>query len=218
MIREILPDVVAAEEAFDDSQPVPLFPEEEAVIVNAVDKRRREFATARVCARRALARLGFAPVAILPGARGAPGWPPGVTGSITHCAGYRGCAVARARDIRALGIDAEPHGRLPDGVLAAVSSSAERSRLGHLTAAVPTVHWDRLLFSAKEAIYKAWFPLTQQWLGFEDADVSIDPVDGTFTVRLLLDGPPGPCSAFEKVCGRWLVGSGLIVTTLAIPA
>ena len=46
------------------------------------------------------------------------------------------------------------------------------------------VHWDRVLFSAKESIYKAWFPLTGRWLGFEEASLSIDPAAGTFAARL----------------------------------
>ena len=97
MIADILPSPVAAEEAFDDAGEVVLFPEEQAVIANAVDKRRLEFTTARACARVALGKLGLPPVPIVPGPRGAPRWPAGVVGSITHCAGYRACAVARDR-------------------------------------------------------------------------------------------------------------------------
>jgi hypothetical protein len=89
--------------------------EEEELIGRAVEKRRREFGTARACARRALADLGRVPAPIVRGEKGAPVWLDGVVGSITHCAGYRGAAVAEARDVRALGIDAEPHGKLPDG-------------------------------------------------------------------------------------------------------
>ena len=99
MIEAILPAEAAAEEAFSDPPGVALFPEEEAVIAKAVDKRRREFTTARACARAALARLGLPPVPIVPGLRGAPQRPDGVVGSMTHCAGYRACAVARDRDL-----------------------------------------------------------------------------------------------------------------------
>ncbi|MCA1694305.1 MAG: 4'-phosphopantetheinyl transferase, partial [Actinobacteria bacterium] len=54
MIEKILPDVVASGEAFDDPLDAVLFPEEEAVITRAVEKRRREFRTVRLCVRRAL--------------------------------------------------------------------------------------------------------------------------------------------------------------------
>jgi 4'-phosphopantetheinyl transferase EntD len=46
--------------------------------------------------------------------------------------------------------------------LAAVSSAVERDRLGALAVRFPGVHGDRLLLSAKETIYKSWFPLTQK--------------------------------------------------------
>jgi len=213
-----VPAAAAAEEAFSDPPGVALFPEEEAIIAKAVEKRRREFTTARACARVALARLGLPPVPIVPGVRGAPQWPRGVVGSMTHCAGYRACAVARDKDLLAIGLDAEPHDKLPDGVLEAVSSAEERKRLAALAAAVPGTHWDRMLFSAKESVYKAWFPLTQRWLGFEDASVTIDPETGTFTARLLVDGPRFNEVPLAGFTGRWLVDRGLIITAIAVPA
>ena len=69
----------------------------------------------------ASARLGVPPAPILPGERGAPQWPAGYAGSITHCAGYRAAAVARTREMLTIGVDAEPHDVLPDGVLDHVS-------------------------------------------------------------------------------------------------
>jgi 4'-phosphopantetheinyl transferase EntD len=218
LIEAILPTVAAVEEAFGDPPGAALFPQEEAVIARAVDKRRREFTTTRACARAALARLGLPPVAIVPGQRGAPQWPDGVVGSMTHCAGYRACAVARDKDLLTIGLDAEPHDKLPDGVLGAVASEEERKRLATLAAAAPGTHWDRILFSAKESVYKAWFPLTLRWLGFEHASVTIDPEAGTFTARLLVAGPRVndlPLTAFS---GRWLIDRGLIVTAIAVPA
>jgi 4'-phosphopantetheinyl transferase EntD len=140
-----------------------------------------------------------------------------VVGSITHCAGYRACAVARDRDVVTIGLDAEPHDNLPDGVLEAVASTGERAALSARAAAAPGVHWDRMLFSAKESVYKAWFPLTYRWLGFEDAVVDIDPAHGTFTARLLVDGPVVGGAALTGFDGRWLVSDGLIVTTIVVP-
>jgi len=218
VIELILPAEAAAEEAFSDPPGVTLFPEEEAVIARAVDKRRREFTTARACARAALARLGFPPVPIVPGLRGAPQWPAGVVGSLTHCAGYRACAVARDQDLRTIGLDAEPHGKLPGGVLAAVASPGERERLTALAAAQPGTHWDRVLFSAKESVYKAWFPLARRWLGFEDVSVTIDPATGTFTARLLVEGPRLDAVILTGFTGRWLVAGGLIITAITVPA
>jgi 4'-phosphopantetheinyl transferase EntD len=217
VIGDILPPQVVAVEAFGDVLDIELFPEEEAVIAKAVGKRRREFTTARACARGALAKLGLPAVPIVPGPRGAPQWPSGVVGSITHCAGYRAAAVAHAGDVVTIGLDAEPHAPLPKGVLDAVSVADERARLAALAAARPDVCWDRLLFCAKETVYKAWFPLTGRWLGFEDASVTIDPDGHTFTARLLVDGPIVNGSAITGFEGRWLVRDGLITTAIVIP-
>jgi 4'-phosphopantetheinyl transferase EntD len=217
VIGDILPPPVAAEEAFGDLPGTVLFAEEEAVIARAVDKRRREFTTARACARTALGKLGLPPVPILPGFRGAPQWPAGVVGSITHCDGYRACAVARDSDIVTIGLDAEPHDRLPDGVLDAVSLAPERERVAELTAAVPGVCWDRMLFCVKESVYKAWFPLTNRWLGFEEARVDFDPASQSFTAQLLVSGPVVNGRTLTGFTGRWLVSQGLIVTAIVIP-
>lgn len=217
MIGDILPPKLVAEEAFSDRLDVALFPEEEEVIARAIDKRRREFTTARACARAALAKLGIPAVPILPGERGAPQWPAGVVGSITHCDGYRAAAVALGSDIATIGLDAEPHAPLPGGVLNAVSLPPERARLAELAVSAPGLCWDRMLFCAKEAVYKAWFPLTGRWLGFGDAHVDFDPIGETFTARLLVPGPVVNGEELTGFSGRWLVRSGLIVTAIALP-
>jgi enterobactin synthetase component D / holo-[acyl-carrier protein] synthase len=214
VIHELLPPGVSAAEAFGDPPGARLFPEEEAAVLRAVTKRRREFTTARACARAALAQLGFPPAPIVPGPRGAPQWPPGVVGSITHCRGYRACAVARSQDVATIGLDAEPHGPLPDLVLGTIATSGEHVRLASLTAAAPAVSWDRLLFSAKESVYKAWFPLTHRWLGFGDAVIDIDPAAGTFTAQLAVDGLVVDGQALGQLSGRWLIRQGLIITAI----
>lgn len=216
MLEEILPSAVVAEEAFADPPGVPLFPEEAAVVANAVAKRRDEFTTARYCARAALRRLGVAPMPILPGERGAPRWPAGIVGSMTHCLGYRAAALARRRDAVTIGIDAEPNEPLPNGVLDAVSLEAERALLARLAHDAPRVHWDRLLFSAKESVYKAWYPLTGRWLDFAEADVAIDPAAAGFTARLLVPGPVVAGRERREFAGRYLVRGGLVVTAIAV--
>jgi 4'-phosphopantetheinyl transferase EntD len=217
VIEQILPPEVMAEEAFGDLTDVTLFPEEEQAVSRAVDKRRREFTTARGCARAALARIGVPAAPILPGLRGAPGWPSGVVGSITHCEGYRACAVARDSQIRTVGLDAEPHDRLPDGVLGAIGLPEEQSRVAALARIEPAICWDRILFSAKESVYKAWFPLTQRWLGFEEARIDFDPGNHSFTADLLVDGPVVNGRPLTGFTGRWLVSRNLIVTAIVIP-
>ncbi|MEU4382813.1 4'-phosphopantetheinyl transferase family protein [Micromonospora echinofusca] len=217
MIEQILPPAVAVAEAFTDPAGLTLFPEEEALVARSVEKRRREFTTVRHCARLALGELGLDPVPIVSGARGAPVWPGGVVGSMTHCDGYRAAVLGRTTAFATLGVDAEPHAPLPEGVLDAIALPAERTRTTALSAARPTVCWDRLLFSAKEAVYKAWFPLTGRWLDFSEADIVIDPA-GTFEARLLVPGPVLGGTPVTAFAGRFLVERGLLATAISIPA
>lgn len=217
MIERILPPAVAVAECFTDPAGLTPLPEEEPLVAAAVEKRRREFTTVRHCARQALAELGVDPVPILTGERGAPIWPAGIVGSMTHCDGYRGAVLGRASAFATLGVDAEPHAPLPEGVLDAIALPAERARIAALSTARPDVSWDRLLFSAKESVYKAWFPLTRRWLDFAEADITIDPA-GTFVARLLVPGPVlggVPITAFT---GRFLVDGGLVMTAIAVAA
>ena len=218
MIEAVLPDAVVSAEAFADPPDATLFTEEEALLARAVEKRRREFTTARHCARQALAELGVAPAPILPGLRGAPQWPDGIVGSMTHCAGYRAAAVARSSAVATVGIDAEPHDQLPDGVLRAIARGPEEAHLRDLAVRRPGTHWDRLLFCAKEATYKAWFPLMQEWLGFEDAEVTIDPDARTFTSRLLVDGPVVAGRRLDGFAGRFTATPDHLATAIAVPA
>ncbi|WP_329232510.1 4'-phosphopantetheinyl transferase family protein [Streptomyces canus] len=224
MIEEILPDSVVAVEAYGHDEPenATLYPEEAALVALAVPKRRREFTVVRACARRAMVKLGVPPQPVLPGERGAPRWPAGLTGSMTHCDGYCAAALVRTADLASLGIDAEPHGPLPEGVLEGVSLPGERVRLRELAGTHPAVHWDRLLFSAKESVYKAWFPLTGKWLDFTEADIEIlvdpaQPSSGTLRAELLV---PGPLVGGERrgvFEGRWTVQGGLVATSMTVP-
>lgn len=220
VIGELLP---AAAVVVDARGPLPgeaLLPEEEPLVARAVEKRRAEFTTVRTCARRALGRLGLPPAPLLSGDKREPLWPAGVVGSLTHCAGYGAAAVAWASDLATVGIDAEPHDKLPDGVLERVSLPVEQRELRALPAGV---HWDRLLFSAKESVYKAWFPLARCWLGFEDARLAFtpgpDPTRGTFTAELLVPGlPPVAGRAVRVLPGHYAVGGGLLATAISLPA
>jgi 4'-phosphopantetheinyl transferase EntD len=224
MIEELLPDTVVTVEAYGHDEPghPRLYPEEEAVVAQAVHKRRREFAAVRSCARRAMEKLGVPPQPVLPGERGAPRWPAGLTGSMTHCDGYCAAALVRAGDLASLGIDAEPDGPLPDGVLDTVALPAEQERLRRLGRDHPGTHWDRLLFSAKESVYKAWFPLTGQWLDFSEADIEIvvasgEPPYGSFRAELLVPGPVVGGRRLGHFEGRWTAGRGLVATAVAVP-
>jgi 4'-phosphopantetheinyl transferase EntD len=204
---------VSVIEAYADDAHLDLLDGERLVVDGAIASRVSEFATTRRCARDALEQLGRARVPILAGRHREPLWPSGVVGSITHCPGYRGAAVASAALGTTIGIDAEPNEPLPPGVLEVVSRPAERRALARLRAVEPAVAWDRLLFSAKEAAYKAWFPIVGTWLGFEDVELTFGA--GTVVAEIsppCAGKPPGPEPLV--MTGRWAldVGRRLLVT------
>lgn len=239
MLANLLPPEVAVEEVFGDPEDAVLLPGEEAVISRAVDKRRLEYTTTRHLARIALGRLGLPPVAIGTGGNREPLWPAGIVGSMTHCRGFRAVAVARIGDgvsqgggdgsaaavsvaaraasataVTGLGIDAEPHGPLPDGVFDTIARPDEMGALAELAAQRPQVRWDRLVFSAKESVYKAWFPVARRWLGFGEASVEFTPendLSGTFSARIRQSGAP-----ITRMTGRWTIESGLVLTAVTL--
>jgi 4'-phosphopantetheinyl transferase EntD len=216
----VIPDGlgVEAEDCFDDPPGLPMWPEEAAIVAGAVAVRRSEFTTVRHCARTALARLGVPAGPILPGARGAPIWATGVVGSMTHCRGYRAAAVARASDAAAIGIDAEPHVPLPSGVERLVARAGESDHLRQLAALDDTVHWDTLLFSAKECLYKVWFPLMGEWLGFEQAEIQFRPEIRTFEARLHVAGPVLNGRPVQLFSGQFHLAGGLVLLAIVVPS
>jgi 4'-phosphopantetheinyl transferase EntD len=216
MLNLILPAGVESEERFGQARGDFLFAEEEKIIAHATQARRREYAAVRSCARACLERLGYPPVPILPGVGGAPTWPAGVQGSMTHCPGYAAAAVGPVAQITAIGIDAEPDAPLPDGVLNLIATPAEQDRLATIQREADSRNWDRLLFSAKEAVYKTWFPLVGDWLDHQDAEIVFHPHDRTFTALLTRDGLTVDGRHIHRLHGRWAHQQGILLTAITL--
>ena len=215
MIAQLLPGSAVSEVAYGDPPGARLHPAEAAAVARAVESRRREFTSVRHCARLALEQLGVPYRPLVPGPRGEPDWPAGVVGSMTHCEGFRAAVVARSRDLASVGIDAEPHRPLPAGLLDTIALPEEGRRIRALLGRHPRVAWDRLLFSAKEAVYKAWFPLTGVVRDFSEADLVLDP-DGTFRAELLAPAPLVDGREVPVLHGRWIVRDGLLATAVTL--
>jgi 4'-phosphopantetheinyl transferase EntD len=211
----LLPEHVCVEELRGDltAYPDDLMAAERDVVRRAAPRRRGEFAAVRGCARRALVRLGVPAGPILPDDGGAPLWPEGVVGSMTHTDGYCAAAVASARLVRSVGIDAEIHHHLDDGVRSLVLTRPEQERLRGLPRGLC---WDMVSFSGKEAVFKAWYPLGLAWLSFHDVVLRFQPERGGF-VATVRPSPrtarPIPVMAIE---GRFGLRDGVIMTTVVV--
>lgn len=214
---ELLPPTVAVAEARNYESVEPLLAEEASFIAGARAERRREFAMGRCLARRAMGLHGMQAVPLLPGFGGAPAWPQGLVGSITHCHGYCAVAVGLGRLVGGIGIDAEVNEALPPGVAALVLREEERDWLAeHGTR---EIHWDRVLFSAKESFYKVWYPLTGLWLEFQHVRITVHPDRESFRGELVLPvAAPRPTDHPDLFSGRFTVAGGLLQTAITLPA
>jgi enterobactin synthetase component D len=139
--------------------------------------RRVDFLAGRLAAAEAMRRIGLDDVGVLGRTpEGAPAWPEGVTGSISHHSGIA-CAVASDSAL-GMGVDIAP--RLDDSQLRAVVRRClidpERERWQ----SPPEV---AVVFAAKESIYKAAHPRVGRYIGFDEADI-IEQSGGAWTARL----------------------------------
>ncbi|WP_147114322.1 4'-phosphopantetheinyl transferase [Tateyamaria sp. syn59] len=154
--------------AADPSAPATaLLPPERAATTGMIDTRLREFSAGRAAARQAMATLGLPPAAIPMQGNRAPHWPAGLFGSITHTSHAALAIVARSTAAQSIGIDLEEATPLPQDLWDVVLTPAERARTRDGAIA-------KRIFSAKEAAYKAQFPITEQPLEFTDMTIKFE--------------------------------------------
>jgi 4'-phosphopantetheinyl transferase EntD len=199
LARLLVPGLFGAE-IVDVGQPVQLHPEEEIHVARAGEVRRRDFALGRSCARAALKPLGFGQAVIPKAQAGAPVWPPGLLGSITHTKAYAAALAGRSRDFCLIGVDAERVGGIGEDLWPRLFSGAEREQL--------LMTRDRslmatLLFSAKEACYKAW--QLKAAPAFRDIHIALEE-DGFVAAH-----------ADQTLKGRYAVKDDLVLTMAFAP-
>ena len=171
LLRPLLPDtVLLADMAPSLADPDQLLPPERAQIAQAVDKRKREYAAGRQLFRQLLAGHAVAPAPLLNDRDRVPVWPDGVVGAITHCDSLCAVALASSADTAGLGIDLEPARPLPHDVHALVLRDAEHAALRGLPTAWRALG-PTLAFCAKEALYKALYPSTREFLDFQQVEL-----------------------------------------------
>jgi 4'-phosphopantetheinyl transferase EntD len=155
---------------------------ERHLVADAHPARQRDFAAGRVLARGLLAKMGVNPAPLLIGRHGAPQWPVGVVGSLSHHDGVCAVALARRAQIAALGIDVEPSWPLDPELFATICVQRE---LQWLNSRPPSARGllARLIFSAKESAYKCQYPLSGVPLEFTDLEIELDLEGMRFIAR-----------------------------------
>jgi 4'-phosphopantetheinyl transferase EntD len=171
-LAALFPVKVEAAELHGAGDPSLLFPIERAGKERWAEKRIREFAAGRQCAREALSRLGHAPGPLLSLPDRRPDWPAGIVGSITHCTGLACAVVASSQHVRSLGLDVEVADAVDEHLWPRILNAAERAWLQACPSDERKI-WATTIFSAKESFYKCQYPVTGHWLEFEDAHVEL---------------------------------------------
>lgn len=201
-----LPPGVSLQMAIVGAQQPALHPLEEVAAAGMADSRRREFAAGRACARLALAELGFGAPGIARGPDREPLWPAGAVGSIAHNHRLAAAALARSGELRSIGIDLEDDGPLEEEVIATILRPAECRRL---RAAGTLGSTARLVFSAKESVYKCLWPLCRTFLDFRDVELDLDLAGRSFTAST---EAPVARGLTPGLAGRWCAAGGMVFT------
>lgn len=191
-----------------------LYPAEIEIIQNSAALRRSQFTAGRTCAHRALLRLGVPESPILKGDHGEPLWPGDIVGSISHCHDYAVAAVGHRRDYMGIGLDIEPAEPLDKELHSQVCTPDEINSFDVL----PQLNrhlLERIIFSAKETVYKCFFPLTGRFLDFGDISIMHGETPGEF--RAALSGPiPSIQTQTSDLKGRYLLITDHIITAMAL--
>ncbi|MFP4203995.1 MAG: 4'-phosphopantetheinyl transferase [Opitutales bacterium] len=148
-------------------------------VSTAVPVRRNAFLAGRRCAREALRLLDGPVCALPPGPKGPPRWPDGWVGSISHTRELACAVVSENRSVVCLGVDIERTDRIRAGAMRRVTHPKESAFANGDPVRAS------LLFSAKEAFYKAQFPLWEAALNFQDVALKIDPASGRASIAEL---------------------------------
>jgi enterobactin synthetase component D len=144
-------------------------------VQRAVAKHQAEYVAGRICARAAIEALQHGPVFPGMGPNRAPQWPAGLAGAITHADGQAAALVGLNLYWQGIGLDLEriiPEQEAHE-IAGGILTPREQNRLSKLPASLQA-QWITLVFSVKESLFKALFPLTYQSFYFHDAQLVND--------------------------------------------
>ena len=190
------------------------FPTELDEMPRAVDSRRREYVAGRVAAHRAMEKLGLSARPVLSNRSRAPSWPRGLVGSLSHNKTTCIAVVARASQVKSLGVDVEDDSPLGADLVATICTLEERAWLA-TQSEDDRGRLAKLIFCAKEAVYKCQFPVSHKVLDFDAVLVTPDVDTGQFEATFLAG--TGPFRVGDRLNGRFALAGGLIHTAVVLP-
>ena len=146
-------------------------PDEWEDIAAAAPARQREFTAGRLLARALGEKLGLPPIPLRRAEDRSPVWPADRTGSLSHCNTLCAAAVGKRSAIQSIGVDIETIGRVEQKLWPTLFTEKEADYFSSL-APEKVARETTLFFSAKESFYKCQYPLTQEWVGFQDVEIT----------------------------------------------
>jgi phosphopantetheine--protein transferase-like protein len=212
-IQPLFSDCVVTECCRVEEKEYKLYPEERVAIKKAVPKRQQEFGAGRLCARKALTRLGIKKYPLCKGPDGLPVWPDGIIGTISHSHTWCGAAVARHEDLRGIGLDIETIDRVSMQIAKKVLTPAEMEWVN--ASDKEAQKWLALMFSAKETIFKCVTPVYGKWFGFSDMVIINITEEQSFEAKLN-DKISAELPNCSTLIGRYLMHEGNVITGMVL--
>lgn len=213
MFKDLLPSTVSYYHATPSMWDTPVNSDEEAHVAKAVEKRKREYRAGRHAARRALRQLdpkfNESSFSILSGEKRQPLWPDNIVGTITHSDNQCYAAVANKSDIRSIGIDVEKAEPLKENLIRMICTAEEQDWLRTKS---DWLSWAKLIFSAKESVYKTYFPICESYLDFLQATLTIDATNRTFSAKILVDA--STTLGTQTLDGRFIMADDFVYTAV----
>ena len=144
------------------------------------EKRKAEFIAGRVCAMEALKKLKGDSFDYSPGIgpNREPLWPANIVGSISHSKTQVGVVVSDSLSHLGLDIETPIEKNRYLKISSQFITETERAKFGD------DPYGGTLIFSAKEALFKALYPSVKTFFGFMDAEV-IEITEDSFKIQVL---------------------------------
>jgi 4'-phosphopantetheinyl transferase EntD len=206
-LSDLLPPGIHCVLSFDPPEDIQLLATEAESAGTMGTKRLREFSHGRDCAHQALGKLGYPQCPVPVDEHRAPVWPDTVVGSISHAGDAAAAVAAHKSEYRGLGIDLEPREPLEETLLKMICRPEELQLLDGRT---NKLYFAKIIFSAKETVYKCVWPTIRRFVDFQEIEIQIDFEARSF--HALAHSGQLPDDLINNIHGRYTESNALVIS------
>lgn len=178
-----------------------LYTEEKALVMKQGFSRLTDFCKGRYCAHQALEKIGYHAFPILRDEYGAPIWPEGITGSISHSGDAAAAVVVRKTNIQGIGLDLQKREIFPSAVLSVLFHDDEVASFLNIPSDLADLY-AYAIFSAKESAIKCFYAAHQYLAHMNEIVIAMDWSNGTFSAFIPATQNPKPLISDLELTGR----------------